>query len=345
MTARLDVDLDVFAANLRVIRERVVPARHMLVVKDDAYGHGLASIVRRAAAEGVDWFGAFDIVTGLAVRDEAPEARVFSWLVGSVADARAGIDADLDLGVGDLALLEDVAEAARQAGRPARVHLKIDTGLHRNGIRPEEWDAAVGRAAELEGEPSIVVEGIWSHIAEASDAEDDAARALFDDAVHRAERAGLRPRVRHLSASAASFERPEFRYDLARVGAFAYGIRPAGGPGEEELGIRPVGVLRADVVQAGDEGAVLDIGSLDGVPSSLAGRARVSTPGGRRRVREIAPDSMTIEAWPDAAAGQSVVVWGGDAPSATDHAELIGTIGEEIAVRLSPLVPRRYRGA
>lgn len=343
MTARLDVDLDLFAANLRAVRERIAPAEHMLVVKDDAYGHGLVPIVEAAWAEGVRWFGAFDIPTGLAVRDVAPDARVFSWLVGSVDDARAGVDADLDLGVGDAALLEEVATAGREVGRPARVHLKIDTGLHRNGIRPEEWDAAVARAAVLEQAASIIVEGVWSHIAEASDAEDDAARAVFDDAVRRAERAGLQPRLRHLSASAASFSRPEFRYDLARVGAFAYGIRPAGGPGEDELGIRPIGALRVDVQSVGGDGAVLGMGALDGFPSSLAGRTEAGTPAGRRAIMSVDLDTITVGGWTDAAPGQTVTVWGGDAPSATDHAERIASIGEEIAVRLSPLVPRVYR--
>lgn len=343
MTARLDVDLDLFAANLRAVRERIAPAEHMLVVKDDAYGHGLVPIVRAARAEGVRWFGAFDIPTGLAVRDEAPDARVFSWLVGSADEARAGVDADLDLGVGDAALLEEVAAAGREAGRPARVHLKIDTGLHRNGIRPDEWDAAVARAAQLEQAASLIVEGVWSHIAEASDAEDDAARAVFDDAVRAAERAGLQPRLRHLAASAASFARPEFRYDLARVGAFAYGIRPAGGPGEDELGIRPIGALRVDVRSVGDDRAILGLGALDGFPSSLAGLTHVGTPAGRREVVSVDLDTMTVTGWADAAPGQTVTVWGADAPSVTDHAELIGSIGEEIAVRLSPLVPRVYR--
>jgi len=345
MTARLDVDLGLFAANLRAVRERIAPAEHMLVVKDDAYGHGLLPIVRAARAEGVRWFGAFDIPTGLAVRDEAPDARVFSWLVGSADDATAGVDADLDLGVGDADLLEEVATVGRDVGRPARVHLKIDTGLHRNGIRPEEWDAAVARAAELEQAASIIVEGVWSHIAEASDAEDDAARAVFDDAVRRAERAGLQPRLRHLSASAASFARPEFRYDLARVGAFAYGIRPAGGPAEDELGIRPIGALRVDVKSVSEDRAILGLGALDGFPSSLTGLTEVRTPAGLRRIVPVDLDAISVQSWPGAAPGQIVTAWGADGPSATEHAERIDSIGEEIAVRLSPLVPRVYRRA
>ncbi len=89
----------------------------------------------------------------------------------------------------------------------------------------------IARARALEDAGRIRVVGVWSHIAEASDAEDDAARAAFEVAVTAAEAAGFALEVRHLSASAASFARPEFRYDLARVGAFCYGIRSAGGGG------------------------------------------------------------------------------------------------------------------
>lgn len=342
MSARVEVDLEALADNLRAIRDRVAPAAHMLVVKDDAYGHGLVPVVRQARAEGVGWFGAFDVETGIAVRAETADARIFSWLIASRAEAAAGIEAGLDLGVGDAELLEDVADAAATAGRPAQVHLKIDTGLHRNGIRPERWPQVVARAAELERRGLISVVGIWSHIGEASDADDDASRAVFDAAVADAHAAGLRPRVRHLSASAASFARPEFRYDLTRVGAFAYGIRSADGPAEESLGLRPVARVVAPVTSVSADGVTIGIGFLDGLVSGLAGRLEVVTPAGARILRAVEPDAATVAVWPGAAVGDDVVVLGAGATTFTTAAEQIATIGEEIAVRLSPRLPRRY---
>lgn len=347
MTARLVVDLDAFAANLRVIRGQVAPARHMLVVKDDAYGHGLAPIVRRAHAEGVRWFGAFDTATGRAVREAlGPDVRIFVWMLESVDDLRAAVGADLDLGVGDDLLLEDLAALgpAPAGSTPPRVHLKIDTGLHRNGIRPEQWPDAVGRAAELERAGVLGVEGVWSHIAEASDAEDDAARTLFLAARRTAAAAGLDPRFAHLAASAAGFARPEFREDLVRIGAFAYGIRPAGGPGEESLGIVPIGSLTAEVMGSDGVHALVGVGSLDGLPSSLGGMLSIRTPGGIKRVVSVGLDRMTVEGWEGMRTGDEVVVLGAGAPhSVTDAAERIGTIGEEVAVRLAPTIERVYR--
>ncbi len=342
MNPVLRVDLDAFAANLARIRSHVEPAQHMLVVKDDAYGHGLAPIVRRAWDEDVRWFGAFDVRTGADVRAIAgPEARIFAWIAASDDEVRAALDLDLDLGVGDLELLETVARLAPQ-GSPARIHLKIDTGLHRNGIRPEEWDAAIRRASELEASGAVVVSGIWSHLAEASDAEDDAAAAAFDTAVEQARDAGLNPDVLHLAASAASFARPEFRAGIVRVGAFAYGIRPSGGPDEATLGIRGIATLSARVLGRDPEGVRIAIGSLHGVPSTLTGRVSVGTPVGPRRLVRVGATESIVEDWLEALRGDEVVVYGEGARSATDLAEAIGTIGEEIAVRVSPLIEREW---
>ncbi|HKP08912.1 MAG TPA: alanine racemase [Microbacterium sp.] len=346
MTAILHVDLGALAANIARVRETVSPAALMLVVKDDAYGHGLEPVVRAASTAGVTWFGAFDVRTGCAVRGAVgDDARIFTWIAASRDDLDAAVAARIDLGIGDAELLEDLAEAARDAAAPVRVHLKIDTGLHRNGVRPEQWPGFVSRAAALQSEGVIDVVGVWSHIAEASDTEDDDARGVYEWALGEAAAAGLRPVVRHLAASAASFARPEFRYDMVRVGAFCYGIRSAGGPSADDLGLRPIGTLEAEVVAVGEEFVRIDLGALDGLPSSLRLRATVGTPGGSRQLAAVGESDSLVATWPDAAAGDAVTIYGPGAAGevgATDLAELIGTIGEEIALRISPLVERRY---
>lgn len=338
---RLSVDLDAFAENIAAVRARVSPAELMLVVKDDAYGHGVQTIVARAVTEGVRWFGAFDVSAAVATRAiSGPGVRIFSWLTVGRREIAEALEDDIELGVGDVGFLEDVAAVAAARGGVARVHLKIDTGLHRNGIRPEEWPAALEQAMAYERSSLLRVVGVWSHIAEASDEEDDTSRAQFDAAVAAAEAAGFTIEVRHLAASAASFARPEFRYDVVRVGAFCYGIRSAGGPSEEELGIRPVARLTAPVVRVDGNDATIAIGALDGLPSLLARRASVTTSGGSSELREVGPTETRVQAWPGAAAGEEVVVFGAGASSATDLAETIGTVGEEILVRVSPTVPR-----
>ena len=350
----LRVDLDAFAANLAVVRARVAPAQLMLVVKDDAYGHGLEPIVRRRAAEGVRWFGAFDVrPEAIRARGAAgPEARIFSWLTVGRDEIAAALAADIDLGVGDAGFLEEVAAVARAAGAAARVHLKIDTGLHRNGIRPEEWPAVRrARRARSSDEGVIDVVGVWSHIAEASDAEDDDARGAVRRRGDR--RRGARDcalEVRHLAASAASFARPEFRYDLVRVGAFCYGIRSAGGPGEADLGIRPIAALAAPVTHVGGDAVHVgdrrrSTGCPRRSPGARHGRARRPAPRDVLRRRTLAISD--VEAWPEPRVGDEVMVYGPDGrgrrPRRTSR-KRSEPIGEEIAVRVSPLVPRDYRG-
>ncbi|MEV8268280.1 alanine racemase [Microbacterium sp. NPDC076911] len=346
MTATLHVDLNAFANNLREVRAVVSPAEVMLVVKDDAYGHGVTAVVRRAAKEGITWFGAFDVTTGRAVRAELGNGvRIFVWMAASQADVAGIISEQLEVGIGDEALLEDVAQAAASARQVARVHLKIDTGLHRNGIRPENWPGFVARAAELQRSGSIEVIGVWSHIAEASDDEDDAARMIYDNALSQAAAAGLTIGVRHLAASAASFARPEFRYDLVRVGAFCYGIRSAGGPSEKSLGLTVASRLEAEVTAVDEHEVTVEVGSLDGLPSLLAGRVQVGTANGSHELLRVGDTQSFVARWPDAGVGDTVRIYGpGDLQEAspTDLAEAINTIGEEIALRVSPLIPRMY---
>ncbi len=340
--ARLRVDLARVLANIDAVRELIAPAEYMQVVKNDAYAHGVERIVAAAAAHGVRWFGAFDVPTGVRTRRAAGEnARVFSWVTVGPEEISRAIDAGIELGVGDADYLERVA--AVSAGRGIPVHLKIDTGLHRNGIRPESWAGFVERAARLQRDGDIRVVGVWSHIAETSDEADDRARAEFLDAVAIARAAGLTPEVLHLAASAAGYARPEFRFDLVRFGAFGYGIRST--DGAELPGVVAAAALIAPVTAVGSDTVTVGVGALDGLPSVLGGRASVGTPAGARALRTVGDTELTVAGWPGAAVGDKVVVFGPGSygeSTATTLAEAIGTVGEEILVRVSPLLPREY---
>lgn len=343
---RAEIDLAAFDENVRRVRQRVAPADLMFVVKNDAYGHGSDVLVPRAVRAGVRWVGCLELAAAQELRrGGAEDVRLFAWLLAPGDDFAAGIAAGIDFGVGDA----DVLEAVAAAPGMARVHLKADTGLNRNGVREEEWPAFVRRAAELEAAGLIRVVGILSHISEASDADDDAARGRFDASVAAAREAGLSPEVRHLAASAAGFLRPEFRYDLVRVGAFCYGIAPAGGPDEDALGITPVLSLKSAVVGVRDGGAtaVVPVGAWHGLPSIAAGRVTIAVDGRPLLVREIRRDLLLADtAGAEVRPGAPVTVFGSGAGaiSATRWAEAIDTIGEEIVLRLDTRIPRVYLG-
>jgi alanine racemase len=331
--------------NIFAVQRRIAPSELMVVMKDDAYGHGIEAVVDAITASDavVRWFGGYDIPTSLRIRARAgTDPRVFAWATSSEDEARAAISADIDLGVGTEPYLQQVIRAAEALHATARVHLKIDTGLHRNGFRPEEWGRAVDAALEAERRGSIVLEGVWSHLAEASDEEDDEAASAFDQAVAAVRAAGGSPQALHLTASAASWWRPELRGTVSRIGAFCYGIRSGDGP--RLPGVAPIASLVAPVVRVDGAGAEVGIGALDGLPTTLIG-AEVGTPAGPRRITAVDASRVTLEAWADAAVGDLVHVFGpgehGES-DATTLGEHIGSIGEEILLRLSPRIRRTF---
>lgn len=330
-----------FRRNLDAVAERISPSTLMLVMKDDAYGHGLTWAVEAAASADIGWFGSYDIGTGLRMRSVLEGSqRVLAWATSTDEEVLEALLNDLDLGVGTSEYLERIIAQARRLGRRARVHLKIDTGLRRNGVLPDEWEDFVARARRAEAEGVLEIVSVWSHLAEASDAEDDQANAVFRAAVEVVRRTGPEPEFLHLTASAASWWRPELRGSMCRIGAFCYGIRSADGP--ELDGIRPIASLTAPVIAVSGDEVVIGIGSFDGLPSILAG-VTVGTPAGERTLRRIDEATSVVDGWPGAAAGDLVTLFGpGDRgeQSATALAERIGTVGEEILTRLTPRVRR-----
>lgn len=343
------IDLDAYRRNLATITQQVSPASLMAVVKADAYGHGLEKIVRTAVTAGVGFLGSLDIPTALAIRglDLPDDIDVFAWLHSPQDDFAAAIESRVDLGVSTVAEVEAIAAARVQ--RPARLHLKIDTGLHRNGASESDWPELVRAALAAQDRGAVELRGVWTHIAEASAEEDTDAMRRFDRAIALAEDLGAVFEVRHLAASAAGFQRADSRYDLVRVGAFTYGIAPGGGIGPADLGLVPVMSLVSrvsEILSHGDQlRAVIPLGYGDGLPSELAGRASVAVRGQRYRIISVEVDRLLAEVGDGIAIGDAAVLFGsGTAGEETlqEWADATGTIGEEFVVRLGSRIPRRY---
>lgn len=328
--------------NILEVQQQLAPSTMMLVMKDDAYGHGLDAVVDAAQAEpGVSLFGGYDVMTSLRIRSIAvPHSRVFAWATSDDDEVRHALHSNIELGVGTLPYLRRVIAIAGAMGITATVHLKIDTGLRRNGVRAEEWPGFAALAVEAQQAGLIEIVGVWSHLAEASDAEDDIAAAEFRSAVKILRAAGADPTDLHLTASAASWWRPELRGSVCRIGAFCYGIRSADGP--ELAGIRPIATLEATVLDLEDESVRVGIGSLHGLSSTLVG-ASIATPAGRREILRIDDVSLSVGSWSNARIGDTVQIFGpGDhgEDDATTLAEYLDTVGEEIITRLTSQVGR-----
>lgn len=343
----ITVDLDAYRRNLRLMRTRVAPAEVMVIVKSDGYGHGLLPLVRVAVAEGIRSIGTLDVEAALQLRAAGygVDNLLFAWLFAPDENYSAAIAGGVDLGISTLRQLEQIA-AARNDGGIARLHLKIDTGLHRNGADVADWPTLVARALELQESGLVELVGVWTHIAEASEAEDSAAIHRFHEAIDVAQGLGAEFEFRHLAASAAAFSRGDARFDVVRIGAFGYGIAPGDGVGPAQLGLDPVMTLVAPVLSVGDGTATIAIGSGDGISSAAAGRVSVAIDGARYDIVAVEVD-RTLVADPQStiAAGAEAVLFGPGAHSEAtlqEWADAIGSIGEEIVTRLSPLIPRTY---
>ncbi|WP_425955004.1 alanine racemase [Xylanimonas sp. McL0601] len=246
------VDLEAVRDNVRALRAHAPGAALMAVVKADAYGHGLVPSAWAALAGGATWLGVAQASEALALRAAGigpDDARILTWLHAPGVEFEALLAADVDVSVAAPWALDGVAAAARATGRTARVHLKVDTGLGRNGIMPADLPDAVAAAAALQAEGSVRVVGVWTHLAYADEPGHPtiaAQRVVLDDAVRTVEAAGLKVEVRHAANSAATLTAPALHYDLVRPGIAVYGLSPVpqvAPPGA--FGLRPAMTLQA----------------------------------------------------------------------------------------------------
>jgi alanine racemase len=370
------IDLAAIRANVRALAGFAGSAQVMAVVKADAYGHGLVRSAQAALDGGATWLGVAQATEALELRAAGFTAPVLTWLYSAHERLDELVTADVDLSVSGGWSLDQVLGAVRATGRTARIHLKVDTGLGRGGVPPEELPALLDAAVAAQAEGAVEVVGIWSHLAWA-DAPDHptvlAQAAVFAEAVAFAERAGAHLEVRHLANSAATLTNPAMAFDLVRPGLAVFGLSPVpqiGGP--ERFGLVPAMRLEAElaltkVVDAGQGVSyghayvtptrtvlgVVPLGYADGVPRHASGSdGRLGAPvqvGGRRLgvAGRVCMDQFMLDLGPGATevAGDRVVLFGPGVdgePTAEDWARAAGTISYEIVARLGARVPREY---
>jgi len=341
----LTIDLAALRGNVRVLRARVAPARIMAIVKDDAYSQGADVIVDALVGEGVEHFGTLDPDAAVRLRQRHPGVRAFAWHLDHGADLDAAVRAGVDLGITDEATLMRVIAASARTGAVPRIHLQLDSGLSRGGTRLEHWCPLLEVVTPLVRAGVVQLDGVFTHLAEASDDDDSRSLADYDvavAAVHEAlpESAPLL----HVAASAASSARSDARYDLVRIGAFLSGIAPGSGIGPAQLGLQPIATLSAPVEPAGEGRARLSFGGIDGMPAAAAGRVSVAVSGRRCLIVSVDPLGSTVAVdHPVAPGSRAYIVGSGNHGEAVlqEWADTLGTIGEELIVRMARSVPRR----
>jgi alanine racemase len=364
------VDLGLLADNVATLRERTGTAL-MAVVKADAYGHGLVPCAQAALSGGATWLATALLSEAIALRDAGVTAPTLAWL--NTIDDRFPecIGRGIDLGINSTESLGRIVQAAQQVGKRARVHIKVDTGLSRNGVTMFDLDSLIMEL--LRERAHIDVVGVMSHFAYADEPTNPTIARQADQfavAIDKLTAAGFDLEVKHLSNSAATLGLPETYFNLVRPGVAMYGISPGEGVGTpESLDLRPVMTLKSTValvkhVPAGTgvsyahqyhttrdtHLALVPVGYADGLPRAASNKGQVLLRGEKLTVAgRICMDQFVLDVGDsNVRVGDEVVIFG-DAtrgePTAEDWGRAADTIGYEIITRIGPRVVRRHINA
>lgn len=357
------IDMDAIADNTRQIR-RLTGVEVIAVVKANAYGHGAAAAAVAALSGGATRLGVADVAEALELRRQGINAPIMAWLHEPSQRFTAAAANRIELGISSFDQLE-AAGAAADSNGPVGVHLKLETGLSRNGIAPSDWGRVFAEAARLERIGRLRIISLFSHLSNASADDDHSALARFDEGTAAAASAGLRPEFRHLAATAAAIDRPNTRLDAVRIGLGLYGLSPFDDRSSADLGLRPAMTLRAAVsavrrvpadvgvsygydyrTQRDTTLALIPLGYADGVPRQASGRGQVTINGRRFTVAgRVAMDQFVVDVGDThVAVGDEAVLFGDPTlgvPSATEWADAAHTINYDIVTRIGNRVPRK----
>jgi len=374
MRAWAQINLNHIEHNIHYIRNIVAPkTKIMAVVKADAYGHGSIPVSRVLLENGADMLAVTTIDEALELRDAGFDVPIL--ILSPVFDdaiSRA-VANNITLTVFDLATAQQISEAAALAGRTAKLHIKLDTGMSRVGFpcteNSTENRAIAEEIAQIATLPHINVEGIFTHFAKADEADrsfTDLQFSRFSAMCSLLEEMGIHIPIHHVCNSAATIKFPEYHLDMVRCGIILYGSAPSDEM-EGMADIRPVMDFKARVsnVKIVPEGtalsyggtyvapakqkiATISVGYADGYSRILSNRAQVIINGQKAPIAgNVCMDQCMAEVShiPDIKIGDEVIIFGTDGNNTItveSVAKLIDTINYEIVCSVTRRVPRAY---
>ena len=354
-----EIDLPALGRNLARVRALVgQQVKIAIVAKADAYGHGLIPVCRYAVRNGADWVAVATVQEGIALRDAGIDAPILVLSPMLDIEAEQAVFYGFDIVVERLSSAQALGRAAVSGGRTARVHVKVDTGLSRFGVFPEQAADLAESVANVQG---VRLVGLSQHFSNSSgDPENTALQAeRFANALQACKSKGIEFELVHMANSAATTKYPEMHSSLVRVGMVAYGF----GPVSRSIGCEPVMTWKARItamrtVPAGTplsynftyttereaRIATVGVGYGDGYPRSASNRSSVWVGTGRARVvGTVCMDQLLIDVtdYPEVGFADVVELLGPNV-TADQLAEAASTISHEIVCRLMSRVPRRY---
>jgi alanine racemase len=359
-----EVNLTRLSQNLQAIRDRVAPAKVMIIVKANAYGHGLAEVAKHLSPQ-ADYVGVAVLEEGIFLRELGVTAPII--VLGGIWGDQVPqyLQYGLTLTASSVERLEQIDAVAGQLGVKAKVHLKIDTGMERIGVH--YYSAHTLQEAALKC-GNVEVEGIFSHFANADAPDLTHARLQlerFDEVIQFYEKNSLPMPIRHMANSPAILQLPESHLDMVRPGILLYGVYPASDVARS-VQVRPAlawksRVVYFKVVKPGHPVSygstwqsdhpvrivTLPVGYGDGYFRSLSNRAQVIIRGKKYpQVGRVCMDQMMVNIETDSAFnGDEVMLIGesdGEAITVQDLADWAGTIPYEILTNINTRVPRVY---
>jgi alanine racemase len=365
-----EINLDALAANFRAVRSTVgAGVKVMAVVKANAYGHGAVRCAKRLAREGAHWFGVALPEEGIELRRAGIAQPILSLGGYWAGQEQACIQHGIVPVVYRLEMVEALERAAASAGIVADIHVKIDTGMGRLGVRPEQAREFIDALRRFR---HVRLDGVMTHFAAADNPDQTSftneQTARFNEAVAMIRESGFNPTYLDMANSAATFAQPSSWGNMVRPGGVLYGLwRDVLPPLSESPTLRPVMTVRSRIsllkrVNRGETlgygctfeasretlVATLPIGYNDGYVRALSNRGRVIVRGAYAPVvGRISMDLTLIDVTDveDVATGDQVTLLGEDdslAVAAEEIAKTAGTLSYEITCGISQRVPRYY---
>lgn len=219
--AWIEVNLQALRHNYREVCRLVAPSQIIPVVKANAYGHGIQEVARALEAEGAGLLAVTHVPEAGALREAGVGCGILVMAPPRGGDVARAVELDASICVMDPEGAEEASRAAEAAGRDVSVHMKLDTGMSRLGVRT---DGALDLARQITASPRLNLAGVFSHCAEGH--REPAVRrqmAIYTSTIQTLQKAGIDTGIRHLAASAASLSTPEARLDAVRIGTLLYG--------------------------------------------------------------------------------------------------------------------------
>jgi alanine racemase len=359
----IEIDLAAIRQNIKLLKQHSKSKELMAVVKADAYGHGLVEVAKTARSAGADWLGCALIEEAIALRESGDSGQILAWLGNDPIEFENAVNKNIDIAISSNAQLEITIAAAKKLNKLANVHIKVDTGLNRNGVTLNEFDELLQLVLSKK---SLNLVGLMSHFAFPDDAKSEVNAkqiARFSELVKKVPNL----KIAHLANSMATMQLPQAHFDLVRPGLAIYGLAPSGEIAlAQNFGLRPAISLKAKIANlksvAKDEGlsynhtyktkkatkiAVIPLGYSDGIDRRASNSAPIEIAGKTYQISgRVCMDQFVVDVGQEFDQPQAVATLFGDSqkgfPSVEDWAKATSTINYEIIARLASRIKRVY---